>query len=52
MCIRDSYWNDVTFESYDPDADRDKLDDALAEAAGKRIHDLSLIHISEPTRPY
>jgi HKD family nuclease len=28
----DSYWNDATFETYDPDADRDKLDDALAEA--------------------
>lgn len=26
----DTYWNDPTFESYDPDRDRDRLDDALA----------------------
>ena len=31
----DTYWNDPTFETYDPDQDRDRLDDALAEAAGK-----------------
>jgi superfamily II DNA or RNA helicase len=32
----DSYWNDATFETYDPDRDRDRLDDALAEASGLR----------------
>ena len=35
----DTYWNDPTFEAYDPDRDRDRLDDALAEAAGRRTHD-------------
>ena len=49
----DSYWNDATFETYDPDADRDKLDDALAEAAGKRIHDRITLTLSGlEVRPY
>jgi len=49
----DSYWNDATFETYDPDADRDKLDDALAEAAGKRIHDRVTLTLSGlEVRPY
>ena len=49
----DSYWNDPTFESYDPDADRDKLDDALAEAAGKRISDRVTLTLSGlEVRPY
>ena len=26
----DTYWNDSTFESYQPERDRDRLDDALA----------------------
>ena len=30
----DTYWNDSSFEPYDPERDRDRLDDALAEAAG------------------
>jgi superfamily II DNA or RNA helicase/HKD family nuclease len=34
----DTYWNDTSFELYDPDADRDRLDDALAEASGRRQH--------------
>ena len=49
----DSYWNDPTFESYDPDTDRDKLDDALAEAAGKRISDRVTLTLSGlEVRPY
>lgn len=49
----DSYWNDATFESYDPDADRDKLDDALAEASGKRINDRVTLTLSGlEVRPY
>jgi hypothetical protein len=28
----ETYWNDTTYESFDPDRDRDRLDDALAEA--------------------
>lgn len=32
----DSYWNSTEFERYDPDLDRDRLDDALADARGAR----------------
>ncbi len=31
----DTYWNDPGFEPYDPDLDRDRLDDALAQASGR-----------------
>ncbi|MEU6032150.1 DUF3427 domain-containing protein [Streptomyces tauricus] len=30
----DSYWNDIAFESYDPDDDGERLDRALAQAGG------------------
>ena len=40
----DTYWNDPTFERYDPADDRDRLDDALAEAGGRR--DISRITVS------
>ncbi|HIZ97041.1 MAG TPA: DUF3427 domain-containing protein [Candidatus Janibacter merdipullorum] len=42
----ETYWNDTSFEPYDPDKDRDRLDDALAEASGKRTTDSSTISIS------
>ena len=32
----DAYWNSPEFESYDPDRDRDRLDDALLEAGASR----------------
>ncbi len=49
----DSYWNDSTFEMYDPGADRDRLDDALAEAAGKHISDRVTLTLSGlEVRPY
>ncbi len=49
----DSYWNDPSFESYDPDVDRDRLDDALAEAAGRRVHDRVTLTLSGlEVRPY
>ncbi len=49
----DSYWNDSTFETYDPAADRDRLDDALAEASGKRISDRVTLTLSGlEVRPY
>ncbi|MBJ7331399.1 MAG: DUF3427 domain-containing protein [Solirubrobacteraceae bacterium] len=35
----DTYWHDSSFESYDPDRDRDRLDDALSEASGRTSHD-------------
>ncbi|WP_341927568.1 DUF3427 domain-containing protein [Nocardioides psychrotolerans] len=49
----DTYWNDTSFELYDPDRDRDKLDDALAEASGRRTHDRITISLSGlEVRPY
>ena len=49
----DSYWNDSTFETYDPEMDRDRLDDALAEAAGQRISDRVTLTLSGlEVRPY
>ncbi|MSZ77634.1 MAG: DEAD/DEAH box helicase, partial [Actinobacteria bacterium] len=42
----DTYWNDPSFEPYDPDADHDRLDDALAEASGRRQHDRVTISLS------
>ncbi|WP_338752469.1 DUF3427 domain-containing protein [Janibacter alittae] len=30
----ETYWNDTSFEDYDPERDRDRLDDALALASG------------------
>lgn len=42
----DTYWNDASFEQYDPDEDRDRLDDALAEASGRRQHDRVTISLS------
>ena len=30
----ETYWNDQSFEPYDPERDRDRLDDALTEARG------------------
>ena len=49
----DTYWNDPTFESYDPDTDRDRLDDALAEASGRRDHSRVTLTLSGlDVRPY
>ncbi len=42
----DTYWNDPSFASYDPERDRDRLDDALAEAAGARPHDRVTVSLS------
>ena len=42
----DTYWNDVSFELYDPDRDRDRLDDALAEASGAARHSRVTISLS------
>lgn len=51
----DTYWNDSTFEKYDPDRDRDRLDDALAEASGSKQSDrvtVSLAGLEVRPRPY
>lgn len=42
----DSYWHDATFEPYDPERDRDRLDDALAEASGRRTHERVTLSLS------
>lgn len=51
----DTYWNDSTFESYDPGRDRDRLDDALAEASGRTSSNrvtISLAGLEVRPRPY
>lgn len=49
----DTYWNDASFERYDPDRDRDRLDDALAEASGRTRHDRVTISLAGlEVRPY
>ena len=49
----DTYWNDPSFETYDPERDRDRLDDALAEASGRRRHDrVTLTLAGLEVRPY
>ncbi|GAC58393.1 putative helicase [Gordonia hirsuta DSM 44140 = NBRC 16056] len=50
----DTYWNeDPSFEEYDPGRDRDRLDDALAEAAGKTSSTNLTVNLSGlEVRPY
>lgn len=49
----DTYWNDIAYESYDPDADRDRLDDALAESSGRKQHfGVTLTLSGLEVRPY
>jgi len=49
----ETYWNDATFEGYDPERDRDRLDDALAEASGRRqIERVTLSLSGLDVRPY
>ncbi|TCO32885.1 superfamily II DNA or RNA helicase [Kribbella steppae] len=51
----DTYWNDSTFETYDPERDRDRLDDALAALGNNRTSDrvtISLAGLEVRPRPY
>ncbi len=49
----DAYWNSPEFESYDPDRDRDRLDDALLEAKGAKSSDRVTLSLSWlEVRPY
>jgi superfamily II DNA or RNA helicase/HKD family nuclease len=51
----DTYWNDSTFETYDPERDRDRLDDALAQASNRTTSDrvtISLAGLEVRSRPY
>ncbi|MEU6257815.1 DUF3427 domain-containing protein [Streptomyces sp. NPDC047043] len=42
----DAYWDDPAFESYDPDADGERLSEALARAGGKGSGDDLKINLS------
>ncbi|WP_308040546.1 DUF3427 domain-containing protein [Streptomyces sp. PSKA30] len=42
----DAYWDDAAFESYDPDDDGERLDEALARAGGKGSGDDLKINLS------
>ncbi len=51
----DTYWNDSTFETYDPQRDRDRLDDALATLGNRTASDrvtISLAGLEVRPRPY
>jgi superfamily II DNA or RNA helicase/HKD family nuclease len=49
----DTYWNDTSYERYDPESDGDRLDDALAEARGYKLHDRVTMSLSGlDVRPY
>lgn len=49
----DTYWNDTSYEVYNPDQDRDRLDDALAEASGAGRHNRVTVSLSGlEVRPY
>ncbi|MGW1620932.1 DUF3427 domain-containing protein [Streptomyces sp. NPDC002172] len=49
----DAYWNDVAFEAYDPDADGDRLDQALTQASGTSpTADLKISLSGLEVRPY
>lgn len=49
----DAYWNSPEFEVYDPERDRDRLDDALLEAKGIKTSDRVTITIAGlEVRPY
>jgi superfamily II DNA or RNA helicase/HKD family nuclease len=49
----ETYWNDVSYEVYDPERDRDRLDDALAEAGGNGRHNRVTVSLSGmAVRPY
>jgi superfamily II DNA or RNA helicase/HKD family nuclease len=49
----DAYWNSPEFEPFDPERDRDRLDDALLEASGRRTTDRVTVSLSGlEVRPY
>ncbi|MCV0402854.1 MAG: DUF3427 domain-containing protein [Chloroflexi bacterium] len=49
----EAYWNSTEFEPYDPDSDRDRLDDALLEASGRKAGDRITVSLSGlEVRPY
>lgn len=48
-----TYWNDTTFQPYDPDTDADRLDEALADAGGRGRRDGATLTLAGlDVRPY
>lgn len=49
----ETYWNDASYEVYDPDYDGDRLQEALAEASGAGRHNRVTVSLSGlEVRPY
>lgn len=48
----ETYWNSDSFGRYDPAADRDKLDDALADARGESAGSAAISLSGLELRPY
>ncbi|WP_022911177.1 DUF3427 domain-containing protein [Aestuariimicrobium kwangyangense] len=48
----ESYWHDPAFESYDPDVDADRFDQAIAEASGQRSDRVTISLSGLEVRPY
>lgn len=48
----ETYWNDPSFEAYDPTRDADRLDDALVEARGGSSQRVTLTLSGLEVRPY
>ncbi|MEV6051146.1 DUF3427 domain-containing protein [Streptomyces sp. NPDC052107] len=51
----DAYWNDIAFETYDPDLHSERLDEALAQASGTKANtgaDLKISLSGLEVRPY
>lgn len=42
----DTYWHDPSYEAYDPDVDRDRLEDALVDARGSGGRDRATLVLS------
>ncbi|WP_395727521.1 DUF3427 domain-containing protein [Nakamurella sp.] len=48
----DSYWNEASFETYEPHRDRGRLDDALAAASGRQSTTATIALSGLEVRPY
>jgi superfamily II DNA or RNA helicase len=48
----ETYWHNDSFEIYDPERDRDRLDDALTEASGRSPSKITVLLSGLEVRPY
>jgi len=48
----ETYWHNDSFETYDPERDRDRLDDALTEASGRSPSKITVLLSGLEVRPY